>query len=324
MTKAWMRLGYVLSVLTLAACGGNDDEGSGAAQDAGPEQSAAPQEPSAKFFPKVTGTCPGFADGDGCTKDAVSLICTFQPQDVAKPRKVRIWFDEAAMSADEVHPLVFFWHGLGGQAANAVQQGAGLGADTSQAIIDSGAILASPEMEDGRMVGILSLPWLAALGAGPADDFLVMDEVTACADEKFGVDHRRIHSTGLSAGAIQSGQLVAKRSGYLASVVMFSGTIGGSPKVQDPDNKLPVAVVYGGPGDMVAPLKFEDEANKSREWLHDHGNFSILCNHDMGHNVPASAAELGWRFLQDHPFGSVPSPYAKGLPKDFPVDYCKR
>jgi hypothetical protein len=103
--------------------------------------------------------------------------------------------------------------------------------------------------------------------------------------------------------------------------VMFSGSVAGAPKPQDPKNTLPVAVVYGGPTDIVEPLKFTAEAMRAREWLADHDYFSILCNHDNGHNVPDTAAALGWRFMQDHPFGA--RPYAKGLPKDFPADYCE-
>jgi dienelactone hydrolase len=317
MTSAWIKKLGCVSLLLLAACGGDDDASS---SDAGSGDEV-PQEPAAKFLPVVTGKCPGFEEGDGCTKDDVSLICTFQPAEVEKPRSVRVWFDESVDVGKAGHPLVIFWHGLGSQAAHAVGAGVGLGPDISQEIIDSGTILVAPEKEDGRAVGLASLPWLAALGAGPDDDFLVMDEVVACADEMFGIDTRRIHSTGLSAGAIQTGQVLAKRSGYLASAVMFSGSVAGAPKPQDPKNTLPVAVVYGGPTDIVEPLKFTAEAMKAREWLADHDYFSILCNHDNGHNVPDTAAALGWRFMQDHPFGA--RPYAKGLPKDFPADYCE-
>jgi len=314
-----LRVCFAALALACGACGSTDT--TGAAQDAGPKEPSAPQEPQAKFLPEVSGTCPGFKAGDGCTEDATSLICTFQPKLVLKPRSVRVWFDPAAGSGD--HPLVFFWHGLGGSASNAIAAGAGLGKTVTDDIIASGAIMVALEKEDGRPVSITALPWLAALGRGADDDFLVMDEVLACADKALGVDHRRIYTTGLSAGGLQSGQVVAKRSGYIASAAIFSGGIDGEPKAQDPKNKLPVACFYGGPNDIVQPVHFEAEAMNERMWLADHGNFSILCNHGMGHMVAATAALAGWQFLQDHPFGTVPSPYKKGVPKDFPADYCE-
>ncbi|KAF0163030.1 MAG: hypothetical protein FD160_4134, partial [Caulobacteraceae bacterium] len=114
------RLGLACAVLVVgaaAACGddvasGNDAaifaDGGGSGADAGPPPDDAPK-PAAKFIPKPTAMCPGFAKGDGCEQDAVSLICTFEPKGVPA-RKARVWLDDGAR--DGGGALVFFWHGL--------------------------------------------------------------------------------------------------------------------------------------------------------------------------------------------------------------------
>jgi hypothetical protein len=51
------------------------------------------------------------------------------------------------------------------------------------------------------------------------------------------------------------------------------------------------------------------------------GRFSFICDHGQGHTVPADGPKAAWQFLQDHPFGVAPEPYAGGLPDGFPK-YC--
>jgi predicted esterase len=325
------------SLVTIAACGddaaSHSDAGASSDDDAGgvgggdsgasdPDAGSEGARPDSKFLPEASGSCPGFREGDGCKDDGTSLVCTFEPDGVP-PRKARVWLGDGAREGGGA--LVFFWHGLSRDAADAILPAAGLGPAVRDDIVASGGVLVGVEKEEGRMTGFTSLPWIAGLGGtgegeNMDDDFLVMDEIVACAIEELAIDLRRIHSTGISAGGLQTGQVVARRSGYLASAVVFSGGIFGSPMIQEPTNKLPVMIVWGGMNDMVV-LNFEQTSLDMRKRLDANGQFSVLCDHGMGHIVPVEAAKAGWRFLQDHPYGTVPSPYENGLPDAFPA-YC--
>ena len=149
------------SVGLLSACSSDDS-----APDTTPNpqvQTPKGPQPKAEFVPKPTGTCPGFADGAGCTSDATSLICTFSPATI-QPRPVRIWMSDAAR---EKHgAVVVFWHGLSRNAGDAVLPLAGLGPDVVADVVAKGGIVAAPERSEKRMMTSTSqLPWLLALGS---------------------------------------------------------------------------------------------------------------------------------------------------------------
>jgi predicted esterase len=314
-----------VAVFTLA-CAGSDPEadgdptGGGGSPDAGSEADTRPRPPEA-FLPSATGPCPGFVEGDGCRRDDTSLICDFTPDGIVT-RPVRIYIGERAWELDG--PLVVFWHGLGGQAANASTAFAGLGPDVVAQILDEGGIVASPERSEKReSPGITELPWLLALPTSEdQDDLLVMDDVLACAREVVGIDIRRIHATGMSAGGLQTGQVGPRRSGYIASTVTLSGGQLGDPPVQDPENRYPVALFHGGPDDIVV-LQFMEQAELYKERLDTAGHFNIICDHQARHTVPPAAAQGAWQFMKDHPYGAGSEPYADGFPAGIP-EYCQR
>ena len=256
--------------------------------------------PDAKFIPTAVGACPEFADG----------MVTVSPD--AGPRDVRVWISEAAASQDG--PLVFFWHGVGGSPTDATYA---LGNTVINEITAMGGMVVAPVHDPAAG----QFPWYLTLGGTNETDLLVMDEVLACAIQKVGVDMRRIHSVGFSAGAMNTTQVGWRRSGYIASVVTFSGAqLGNEPPDQDPTNLFPAMVVHGGPEDIVV-IKFMDNSIKYHEYLKSLGHFSFLCNHNKKHTVPTDIRVPAWQFLQDHPFGQQPEPYAGGLPGSFPA-YC--
>jgi len=164
------------------------------------------------------------------------------------------------------------------------------------------------------------LPWFLALGGTREDDLRVADEVLACAMASVGIDQRRIYSIGFSAGAMHNTQFVAWRSGYLASIVVYSGARLGTPNEQDPTNLYPALLFHGGPTDEVI-LAFEKTTAQYEQVLTDDGHASVVCNHGMGHTIPADGRDAAWQYLQDHPFGETPEPYTDKLPAVFPA-YC--
>ena len=255
-------------------------------------------EPDPKFLPKASGTCRTFADGSA----------SFAPKGIMA-RKVLL----SAGASGKKGPLVFFWHGAGGdpkEAPYALSQAA------ISAIKAAGGVVAAPYHDPAAG----QLPWFQTTGTGPDDDLLVADEVVACAIAIQGIDTRRIYSLGFSAGALNTTQMSYRRSGYLASVVTFSGGKLGNPPDQDPNNKLPAMIFHGGASDQVL-VNFRDLSQAWREDLKVRGHFAFICDHGKGHTVPNDAPPSTWQFLSDHPFGVAPEPYATALPASFPK-YC--
>ncbi len=304
-------------VLLLSACGGDgtatgdsttttDTGGGGAGGASGGGGTAgagggatAHTTPDPMFVPAPTSACPDFAAG----------TITVSPD--GKARDVRVWMSEAATTLDG--PLVFFWHGVGGSPEDAVYA---LGSAVIEELEALGGILVAPVHDPAAG----QFPWYLTLGGTDESDLRVLDEVLACAIEKVGVDMRRIHSVGFSAGAMNTTQVGWRRSGIIASVVTFSGAQLGSPPDQDPNNLYPAMVVHGGPEDVVV-INFKDNSEKYAQGLKDAGHFAFLCDHGKKHTVPSDIRGPAWQFLQDHPFGEKPEPYKAGLPARLPA-YC--
>lgn len=255
--------------------------------------------PDARFIPTPTGACPTFKQG----------ALTFSPG--GRDRKVLIWIGPEAETLDG--PLVFFWHGAGGDPSDA-------GYALSQVVIHEitalGGIVAAPVHDPNAG----SLPWYLSGGGSDDTDLKVADEIVGCAAQSVGVDLRHIHSVGFSAGAMHNTQFAAFRSGYLASIVNYSGARLSEPDEQDPSNKYPAMLFHGGPSDQVL-VNFESETQSYRDALALAGHFAFICDHGLGHTVPETGIASAWRFLLDHPFGERPDPYSTAFPEGFP-SYC--
>lgn len=267
--------------------------------DTGSGGSPGPTTPDAAFLPKPSGACPDLAPG------------TISVAPDGNPRDVVIWIGDEAKTLDG--PVVFFWHGTGGSPDEASYA---LSPEVIAEITAQGGIVAAPVHDPGAG----QLPWYLSIGGTNEADLRVMDEVLACAIEKVGVDVRHIHSVGFSAGAMNTAQIGWRRSGYIASVVTFSGAQIGSPPDQDPKNLFPAMVLHGGMNDEVI-INFEQNSKAYAQGLIDAGHFAFLCDHGKGHSVPADSRAPAWQFLKDHPFGVRPEPYEKALPATFPA-YC--
>ena len=287
-----------LLFLLVTACGGADETlpvdpaagGGGQAPDPEPEPAS---------LPTPTGACPAFAPGTN----------TFAPAGIA-PRDVEIWVAPNPTMNDG--PLVFYWHGTG--SSPVVEPPYGL-----EGIIDEvttlGGLVAAPHADPAAG----TFPWFLTTGTGAEDDLLLADEILACAIENVGIDVRRIHSIGMSAGGLQTTQMSYRRSGYIASVATYSGgLIGSAPTIQEPTNPFAAMILHGGMDDNVL-ISFQTASEAYRDDLRGRGHFAFICDHGMGHSIPKHDGiqnAIG-AFFAAHPFGET-SPYASALPSDFP------
>lgn len=257
--------------------------------------------PMPTMLPSPTGDCPELVDGD----------VTFAPAGI-EPRQVRLWMSEAAATMDG--PLVFYWHGTGSQPLEAQY---GLGTQYIEQVVAQGGIVAAPYHDPAAG----DFPWFLVLGSRE-DDILLADEVVGCSIEQLGIDVRRIHTAGMSAGGLQTSQFSIRRSGYIASAVPYSGgLVGAQPSDQDPSNPMSAMIFHGGESDVVI-VSFQEASERYLQALQDTGRFGFICNHGMGHTIPQGTAQASvWEFFYAHPFGTAPSPYEAGLPRGFP-EYC--
>lgn len=197
-----------------------------------------------------------------------------------------------------------------------------LGRKVIEDITAKGGVVIAPQ-------GRRRYAWKIASGDTRQQDLRLIDEMVACSIEQAGIDPRRIHATGFSSGATLTSDMVRRRSNYLASAAPKSGGFdpyNPVPKRADPNNRVAVMILHGGPTDTWGkpPYEFyEPQSIKMADLVKDEGGFVIMCNHGGGHRDPADARDAVWRFFQDHPFNVTPKPYAGGgLPSGFP-SYCR-
>ncbi len=263
--------------------------------------------PSSQYLPTSSGSCPTLSQG--------KLTFNFG----SSSRDVEIRISSAADTKDG--PFVIVWHAMNETPLDAL---AALGTSTIDAITAAGGVVAAPYADP--VAGFY--PWFYCLGNYSNDaDLQLMEQVLSCAIESVGVDLCRIHTVGYAEGAMNAAPIAVMRSGYIASLVVHSVSLAGSPVEQDGSNVYPAMILHAGTGDQSG-IDFGKGSEDYYELLTVDGegifankHFAIICDHGGGHTIATDALDSAWQFLQDHPFGTDPSPYAGGLPASFPA-YC--
>jgi hypothetical protein len=246
-------------------------------------------------IPTVSATCPQLKTG------TVQVL----------GQNVQLWV--GAKQAGKKGPLMFYWHGTGGQSTEAV---GGLGSALTE-IQAEGGMVASFSTSTKKGQSTANNVWYTG-------DFEMTDILVKCAVEQLDIDTRRIYSAGCSAGGLQAGAMVTGRASYLAAVMPNSGGIITffAPPSDNPNNVPAVMAAHGGSGDNVG-VNFGDTSADLEAAVVAAGGFAVDCEHSMGHcGSPSAVRAAQWEFLKAHPFGVDPEPYAGGLPSSFP-SICK-
>lgn len=224
-------------------------------------------------------------------------------------------------------PVVFVWHWLAGDPYQALL--------VTGLSLQSDVILVAP-----YPTGDAPYTWHAELPPAGNPDLALFDDILACLGQDFGIDHNRVWSTGLSAGALWTSYLAMYRANRLGAVSELSG---GLPDPSDaapfrvPDVEIPVLLAWGGPQDVFedpdADFQFNDgepthfsfdvASRRFSEALRREGHFVVECIGNYPHGgLPPDPFGTVWPFLRDHPRGTTPEPYAGGnLPTALP-DLC--
>jgi predicted esterase len=262
------------------------------------------------MLPVANGTCPTFANG-------VQSTLAVGGQTI----KADVW-----MGTTGGGPIIFYWHATGSTAKLEVPS-----AFDTTALATAGGIVVGPEASTrtGTPTGNTGDDvWYQS-------DAAFMDQAVACAIQQLHADTSHIHTAGYSAGALQAVYAWFARSGYVASVISYSGgdvTIN-TATMQDPSNVAPAIVAHGGAGQdtftIPGTTDTTDFSQTSAAWESvisaDHGHY-IDCN-DGGNHLAffqtraPNLKPVSLKFFADHPFGVTPEPYTT-LPAGFP-SYCK-
>jgi hypothetical protein len=117
------------------------------------------------------------------------------------------------------------------------------------------------------------------------------------------------------------------RSAYVASSVILSGGLTGMPVEKKLNQAYPLFIAHGGETNDIGTIAYGKESialadlavKGSDPFSVKH--FTIVCDHGGGTDVAQDLAAVAVRFLEDHPFGTIDSPYGEKLPSVFP-SYC--
>lgn len=251
-------------------------------------------------LPTADGPCPEFVSGD----------LDFQPGETG-PRRARVFFDPDAGGGG---PVVFWFHGTGGSAANS--DGA-FPQDDIAAITGSGGMVVIPYADPAAG----QFPWFLVVGERQ-DDLHLMDEIVGCAAAGPGIDPRHIHAAGFSAGGLHTSQAALRRASYIASTVPLSGGVYSSATPSDaPDQVVSSMIFHGGASDTAGGLGFQMSSELFQQAVQARGGYTLMCDHGQGHAY-ISEREVAWDFMLAHPFGTDPSPFEAELPSWVP-SYCE-
>jgi hypothetical protein len=246
-------------------------------------------------LPEISGTCPDFKTGTATIGGLAGITMKVGAK-------------------KEGGSLIFYWHGTGSSAG--LELASMYPGNVQSAITGEGGIIVAFDGSSG------SGGDCSGTSTFSKDDFKVADLIAACAVKNYGIDPRRIYTTGCSAGGLQAGCMATVRSSYVAAAVPNSGGVVFPQALQDKSNVPAVMTMHGGSGDMVI-VTFSETSKTLDDQFKAAGGVVMNCNHGGGHcGAPAALQTAGWEFMKAHPFGTKPSPYAGGLPSTFP-NYCK-
>lgn len=283
-----------------------------------------PPPPSSVGLPSPTAPCPSIVDGP----------VTFCPDALAGCREVVVRNSAGASGSG---PLALHWHGTG-ESPEAV-----LAWDSATL-----AILGMVEAESGLLVVPRAdaaavartgnpFPWwvvcneTTGTNCGRPDDFILADEIVACALEQQLVSAERITTSGMSAGGIMASHLV-DRLPYLAGAVSWSGGMPASFQPTTPASSAAVLAIHGGASDVYCGAgvpggcyAFQEPSEALALDVANAGRFAFVCDHQAGHSTAMGgegAAFLAASSALGHAWAAYPFGYPGTGPSWMLNHYC--
>ncbi len=272
-------------------------------------------------IPTFGGICPtielGFLEGDDAAPNEIMTA--------GGPRRFAVVAPED-IADGEILPVIFMWHWLGGSAHDFYER-----SEVASAVEELRFVAVIPESKDDVL-----FKWpFTSLDTDERleEEFAFFDDMLGCVDELFPIDANCVSSTGVSAGALFTGQLAGGRGEHLSSIMSLSGGVGGVVKPWTSSaHTMPAMVLWGGPKDFCVAVDFDETSKALEEGLEKDGHFVVECVHNCQHSTPPFDVPMGfptfaplWMFALDHPYwlddGASPYSEAGGLPLGYP-EWC--
>jgi predicted esterase len=214
--------------------------------------------------------------------------------------------EAGAKPASATAPMLLYWHGTGSTAG----EYAGMAGPIAQGVKSQGGVIVSFQNTTNQGDCSPSGTFIFCTG-----DFDVMDQYVACAVKNRNVDPRRIYTAGCSAGGLMSTAMAAQRSHYIAAAAPNSGGLA-IPTQFSSMNTPALMTVHGAAGRDVVVIDFSNSSATADMLFKQRGGVVVNCDTGGGHCGGGSLAGDAWKFLQAHPFGVTPDPWAGALPAD--------
>ena len=246
-----------------------------------------------------------------------------------------------ALAAGEKLPVIFMWHWLGGTEVDFLEKG-----QVQAAADDQHFIGVLPASIGATVIGTsFDTDWPFDISQSQArmnEEFQFFDDMLACVEQQYAVNTSCVSSTGVSAGALFTDQLVQARSNMIASFMSMSGGVGATwiKPWNGSSHKLPGLVLWGGDGppgmdgvkDILGcagiGMDFAVASRALESGLTAGGQFFLECRHNCGHVEPPIDPYMDqskyagiWQFALDHPFWlqAGTSPWQKAIPPTMPA-----
>lgn len=171
-------------------------------------------------------------------------------------QRVALVFAPAPTIAGVKHPIVFVFHGHGGNMQG-MAQSAHIQTFWPGAIVVYPQGVPTPSPGPGDPQGLRPGWQFEAGQTGTNDrDLKFFDAMLATFEQKFSVDDQRIYSTGFSNGAIFSYLLWAERGKVLAAFGICAGMLWSSEHLTEPR----AAAIVGGTADTTLPFTVQQQS----------------------------------------------------------------
>ncbi len=256
-----------------------------------------PPPPPTIGVPTPTAPCPTIVDGD----------VTFCPGSMMSCRDALV---VNASGSSGSGPLALHWHGTY-ESPEAVLAWDSAAQAIQGMVQQNGGLMVLPRADPAAVARPdAPFPWWVVCGeSSPSqcnrpDDFILADEIVACAVEQGLVDPARLTTSGMSAGGIMTAHLV-DRVGYLAGAVSWSGGLQDDYQPTTPLGDTAVLSLHGGaldgycgagmpPGQCYG---FKAPAEAFALDVATAGDFAFVCDHQAGHSTAMGGH--GAAFLRD-------------------------
>jgi poly(3-hydroxybutyrate) depolymerase len=212
-------------------------------------------------------------------------------------------------------PLVYFFHGLldpGSTPAPSDHMATAL--NLQSMANEAGVAFVLPQSGLLERLGFAFFMWNVA--EPESTDIVLFDDLRSCAYDELAIDLSRVHAMGMSGGALFTTVVARERGDILASIVEMSGGSDIDMLTFDvplsvygtSESTMPALLISGGaddqwPGGGLTLVDFSAATDTLQEKLVADGHFVVRCEHSLGHQVPHSAIDAAWDWVDNHLHG---------------------